>query len=206
MPAEPNPFDHPELFDTIDLGGITSPGQVKSITGHERKINWDVKEGTGQSGASSTLKSVPLRTITVTFYLATLEEIGQWPTFRNQCLSTISGAKPKALDIYNADLATNEVRSVVLASMGGPVHDGKGGQTITVIFQEYCPPKPKGGSPNGSSSKAKGGAPDPNAAANAQLAALTAQYANTPWGPETRSPDQINRDAAAGGVGKGAPQ
>ncbi len=179
MPREPDPINDEELFNVIELGGVASPGVVKSISGHERKINWDVKEGEGQSGASSTLKSVPLRTITVTFFLADEEQIGLWPAFRTLCYSTIKGAKPIALDIYQPDLAVNEVRSVVLASMGGPVHDGKGGQTIAVIFQEYAPPKPKGGSASGS--KAKKG-PDPNAAANAELAALTKKYADTPWG------------------------
>ncbi len=153
MPHEPNPHDDPDLFDAIELGGSRSPGQVKSITGHERKINWDVKEGSGQSGASSTLKSVPLRTVTVTFFLADAD-----------------------------DIAASEIRSFVLASMGGVAHDGKGGQTIAVQFQEYAPPKPKGGSATGSSSKKPNAANDPNAAANAELAALTKQYQATPWG------------------------
>ena len=177
MPREPDPINDEELFDSIELAGARSPGVIKSISGHERKINWDVKEGSGQKGASSTLKSIPLRTVTVVFDLADFDDIGGWPAFRALCLSTINGAKPKALDIYHPDLSVVEIRSVVLASMGGPVHDGKGGQTITVQFQEYCPPKPAGGTANGSKKKN-----DPNAAANAELAALTAQYRATPWG------------------------
>lgn len=183
MPSEPNPIQDEELFNSIELAGERSPGVVKSIAGHERKINWDVKEGSGQSGASSTLKSIPLRVITVTFFLVDEDQIASWPSFRQLCYSTISGATPKALDIFHPDLAVVEIRSVVLASMGPPVHDGKGGQTIAVQFQEYAPPVPKGGSANGSSSKSKkGAAPDPNAAANAELAALTQQYNQTPWG------------------------
>ncbi|HXG69986.1 MAG TPA: hypothetical protein VNJ04_05155 [Gemmatimonadaceae bacterium] len=178
MPRPADPINNEELFNAIELGGECSPGQVKSITGHERKINWDVKEGAGQSGASSTLKSIPLRTITVTFFLANEEQIGQWPAFRELCYSTIKSAKPKALDIFHPDLDVNDVRSVTLASMGGVVHDGMGGQTIAVQFQEYAPPKPKGGSATGSKSKKV----DPNAAANAELAALTEQYKKTPWG------------------------
>ncbi len=178
MPREPDPINDEPLFNVIELGGLVSPGVVKSITGHERKINWDVKEGEGQSGASSTLKSVPLRNPSVTFYLADEEQIGQWPSFRALCYSTIKGAKPVALDIYHPDLEATEVRSVTLASMGGVVHDGKGGQSITVVFQEYAPPKPKGGSATGS--KVKG--PDPDAAANAEVARLTKKFAETPWG------------------------
>ncbi len=183
MPREPNPVDDEDLFDAIELAGQRSPGFIKSITGHERKVNWDVKDGNGQSGASSTLKSIPLRTPSVTFYLADDEDTDAWPAFRELCYSTISGAKPKALDIYHPDLAATGIRSVTLGSMGGVAHDGKGGQTITVVFQEYALPKPKGGAATGSSSSAKkNAAPDPNAAANAELARLTKQYQDTPWG------------------------
>ncbi len=177
MPREVNPLEDPELFDKVDLGGLLSPGVVK-ITGHDRKINWDVKAGKGQSGASSTLKDIPLGTFTCAFYLADEADIAEWPAFRELINSTVSGTTPKALDVFHPDLANNKFRSVVLANFKGCVHDGKGGQTHSVEFQEYCPPKPKGGSPSGS----KKTGPDPNAAAKAELAALTAQYAATPWG------------------------
>jgi hypothetical protein len=68
----------------------------------------------------------------------------------------------------------------VLGSIGGTIHDGKGGRTIVVKLQEYKPPKPKGGSPTGAGGF-KAGSQDPNAAANAEIAALTAQYKATPW-------------------------
>ncbi len=178
--AVPNPIDDADLFDAIELGGVRSPGQIKSMTGHDRKINWDVKEGQGQSGASSTLKSIPLRVLSITFFLSDTEDFEAWADFSVLIYSTIAGPKPKALDIYHPDLAMVDIRSVTLANFGGVVHDGKGGQTITVQFQEYAPPKPKGGSATGSTTKKK--APDPNAAANAELAALTEQYKKTPWG------------------------
>jgi len=182
VPREPDPINDRELFDSIVLGGVTSPGAVRKISGHDRKINWDVKTAKGQKGASTELKDIPPLPFKVEFFLADEEDFAAWPAFRDLIKSTTSGAVPKALDIYHPDLEVNEFRSVVLANFGGVVHDGKGGQTITVEFQEYSPPKPKGGSPSGSGSKAKGKAPDPNAAANAELAALTEQYKSTPWG------------------------
>ncbi len=166
-----------DLYDFIIIAGVKTPGVVK-LTGHDRKVNWDVKAGAGQSGATTTLKDVPPIEFTAAFYLADLEEFNAWAEVDTLIRSTVSGAKPKALDIYHPDLATNGITSVVLASFGGAIHDGKGGQTVTVKLQEYKPPKPKGGSPVGS--KTKG--PDPNAAANAELAALTNQYKQTPWG------------------------
>ena len=171
MPREPDPTNDPELFDSILLGDVKSPGVVK-LTGHDRKINWDVKAGKGQSGASTTLKDVPLIEFTASFYLASDEDIAEWVEFRSMVNLSVAGPKPKSMDVYHPDLAANRIHSVVLASFGGVIHDGKGGQTVTIKFQEYAPPKPKGGAPKGT---------NPNAKALAELAALTEEYRKTPW-------------------------
>ncbi len=178
MPREPDPINDSELYDSITLGGVTSGQWVRKITGHDRKVNWDVKTAQGQKGASTELKDMPPTAFKVEFFLTSEIDFAAWPAFRELIFSTISATKPKALDIYHPDLEVNGFKSVVLANFGGVVHDGKGGQTITVEFQEYSPPKPKSGSPNGSKAKKA----DPNAAANAELAALTETYKNTPWG------------------------
>ncbi len=159
-----------ELYDSIIMSGFTTPGVV-TLTGHDRGIKWDVQEGHGLSGATTTLKSVPPVEITAKFYLADQDEFNAWARIDTLIRSTVAGAKPKALDVYHPDLAANGITSVVLSSFGGVVHDGKGGQTITVKFQEYKPPKPK--KPLG---------PDPNAKLNAELAALTKKNEQTPWG------------------------
>ena len=184
MPRMPNPLDDPELFDVFVLGGKTSPGIIKEISGHDSKVNWDVKAGSGQSGASTTLKDIPLRAVKVVLFLSDEEDFAAWDEFRPTIESTVTGTTPKALDVYHPDLAANGITSVVQALISGPKHDGKGGQTYTIELQEYRPPKPKSGSPAGSSANGKRATDktDPNAAANAELAALTAQYAATPWG------------------------
>jgi hypothetical protein len=187
MPREPNPLDDEPLYDGIVLGGVQSPGKV-TLSGHDRKVGWDVVTVKGQKGATTNLKDIPPIEFTCTFYLVRddaqgIDDLADWPAFRDLIYSTTDGPKPKALDIYHPDLAANKIKSVVLGSFGGVVHDGKGGQTIVVKFQEYSPPKPKGGSLNGSSTKGKKPAPpDPDADAKKQIAALTAQYAATPWG------------------------
>lgn len=175
--AEPNPLQNPELFDYITIGGVRSPGMVK-LSGHDRKIDWDVKAGAGLSGASTTLKAVPLVEFTAAFFLADEQEIDAWPAFRAHVNKTVSKPTPQAMDIYHPDLAANKIKSVVLSSFGGVVHDGKGGQTITIKFQEYAPPKKKGGSPKTSLKKTT--KVDPDAAALAKLAALTEQYKQIP--------------------------
>lgn len=174
-----NPLDHEEVYDSVVLAGQRSPGTV-TISGHDRKIGWDIKKGSGQSGASMTRTSEDPVEVTLAFFLATREQIDLWPAFDGLIRSTVSGPTPKALDIYHPDLVMNGITSVVLSSFGGVVHDGKGGQTITVKLLEYRPPKSKGGSPNASKTKAV--TPDPNQAALDELARLTKQYQETPWG------------------------
>lgn len=191
-----NPIDFEEAYTSIILGGVKSPGVV-TLTGHDRKVEWDVKNGNGQSGASTTLKSIPPVEFTATFYLADADDIDAWPAFHGLINSTLSGRTPKALDIYHPDLVENEIVSVVKALVGGAVHDKKGGQTRVVKFQEYKPPKPKGGSPAGSSTSAK--AKDPNQAALDELAKLTDQFNKTPWGDGRGAALGENGAASAGG-------
>lgn len=183
----PNPLDNEELYNSIILGGEISPGRV-TLSGHDRKVSWDVKKGPGLSGATTTLKEIPPIEFTATFYLVRddaqgIDQLAEWPLFLRIIESTISGPKPKALDIYHPDLAsqTPPIASVCKASVAGVVHDGKGGQTVAVRFQEYRAPKPSGGTPTGSTSKATKKA-DPEAASLAEIARLTAEYQKTPWG------------------------
>ena len=180
----PNPIDDPDLYTGIWLAGVKSPGQV-TITGLERKVNWDIKTAPGQAGATTTLKDIPPAEFTCAFYLVRddaqgIDDFEDWPDFQRLIDSTVADAKPKALDIYHPDLAALDIKSVVKASISGVTHDGKGGQTISVKFLEYKPPKKKGGSPSGSKSTKK--TPDPDQAALDELKKLTDEYKKTPWG------------------------
>lgn len=183
--SEPNPVDNPELYEAAYIGGVPTPGKVW-FQGHDRPINWDVKKSKGQSGASMELNSEDPREFTMNLYLVDSTDFDAWPALRDALLSTISGSTPKALDIYHPDLVEVNIKSIVLSNLGGVAHDGKGGQTRAIKLHEYAPPKKKGGSPKGSSStsrtKTKREDLDPNAKALAELAALTQQYRDTPWG------------------------
>ncbi len=186
--SAPNPIDTPELYEGVVLGGLLSPGKV-TLSGHDRKVVWDIKNGSAQSGAGMSVKEIPPIEFTASFYLVKddaegVDDLAAWPAFHAMINSTVSGKTPKALDVYHPDLSVNDIKSVVKGTVGGVTHDGKGGQTIVVKFQEYRPAVAKGGSPTGSGTKPKkpGTAPDPNAAAKAELARLTKQYQDTPWG------------------------
>lgn len=176
-----NPLDNEDLYDAITLGGVRSPGVV-TLSGHDRKIGWDIKKGPGQSGASITRTSEDPVEFTASFFLATREQIQAWPAFLDLIKSTVAGTTPKALDIYHPDLASNDIKSVVLSTIVGVKHRGNGGQDVDIKFLEYRPAKNRGGSPNGSKTRTtKQKAPDPNQDLLDELSKLTNQYQNTEW-------------------------
>jgi hypothetical protein len=190
----PNVYDHEELYNVIRLGGAqgkASPGKV-TLSGHDRKIVWDVQFGPYLSGARTPLKGIPPIEFSASFYLVKdvaqgIDDFAAWDAFvpllkaTAQVTNSLTGQKqtqPKAIDIYHPDLAANEINSVVLASLGGMVYDGKGGGTIVVKFQEYKPPKSYGGTPIGS----KRTGPDPNVDMKDAVQQVTVQYQSTAWG------------------------
>lgn len=178
----PNVIDNEELYNVVVLGGVKSPGKV-TLSGHDRVVNWDVKSGPSIDGGRTTLTAIPPIQFTASFYLVKdpaqgIDDMSAWPAFLRIINSTTSGPKPVAKDIYHPDLAENDIRSVVKASVGGATYDGKGGRTVVVKFQEYRVPRDKGGTPAG----AQTGGTDPNADVKARNAALRNQYQATPWG------------------------
>lgn len=185
-----HPYYFPELFQSIWLGTMQSPGVV-TLSGHDRNKAWDNQAAKGSEGASSKLNGDPIGEFQASFYLAGDEDdeggavgsndFDRWDLFQLVVESTFKGPEPKALPIFHPDLARNGFTEVVAASVGGLVRDSRGGATVLVKFQEYKPPKPKpvvkpkskgtGASP-GAANAAKVEKPDPNAAAKRELAGL----------------------------------
>jgi hypothetical protein len=165
----PHPIYHAELWDKIILAGVASPGVVR-LSGHKRVTGWDIKEASGQDGASSARKGDPLGSFTATFALvcdptlpAEQDDFERWCAFQDLIESSVSGPQPIALDIYHPDLARNRFKAVVKKSIGELVFDGRGGATVAVEFSEYAPPKKKkAAGASGSKSSKKSGASDPN--------------------------------------------
>ena len=176
----PNVFQNEDLYNVIVLNGKTSPGVV-TLSGHDRKREWDIRGGPYMDGAWMALKWTPPIEFTASFYLLLdpskgIDDFAAWDAFQPVIEATVQGRTPKAVPIYHPDLAANKITSVVQGTIGGRTYDGKGGAIQVVKFQEYRPPKIQGGTPKPTKEN------DPNAALKAQVEALTRQYANTPWG------------------------
>lgn len=172
----PNPIDNPELYDAIVLENKRSPGKAV-LSGHDRKQRWDIKEAVGHGGGTTTYKGDSIAQFTVEFTLTRdpvqeLDEFAAWETFSALIKSMLpKSGPPKARAIYHPDLATNDIKSVCQASIGGLIHDGKGGAKVTVAFLEYRPAKKTSGL--AVKPTKGGGPPDPNADLKAKIAVLT---------------------------------
>lgn len=172
-----------DLFSSILLGRQVSPGVV-TLRGHDRYKNWQVQKAKGQQGATTKLGGDDPGEFEASFYLAQIDptdpngDVSRWEVFRRLIESTVNGPVPQALPIYHPDLAENGFTEVVSGGISQPLRDGRGGVTYVVKFVEYLPPKPK--PPRKPEASVRMGvttleAPDPNAAAKAELAALVAQ-------------------------------
>jgi hypothetical protein len=180
----PNPIDDVEVYMTVVLAGIESPGHC-TIDGAALTNRWEEKEGDGQDGDSTTLKGRKNAHFTVTFELwdeptKGVDHFATWDSIFLPLLKNSTSTTPlSALDIYHPDLARLGISAVQVEEIGQLKHDGQGGATCSVKFLEFRPPKPKSGTPGGS--KAGGGGtapgepPDPNADAQAELDAELAE-------------------------------
>lgn len=144
-----DPSRDPDLFRSIVLGGVPSPGVV-TLSGHDREQSWDVKESKNQSGASTTYQGEKVAKFKASFHLIYDPITGQddfleWEAFQLIVEAMTAGAKPFALPVYHPDLARQRITEVCGAKVGGIVYDNKGGGTVEVEFIEYKPPKKKGG-------------------------------------------------------------
>ncbi len=185
------PYDRREELDfyVLGTGFVPSPG-VMRLSGHDRNEKWDNQSAKGTTGSSSKLNGRDIGTFTATHTLSSdnvtddgSDDFDAWETFQRLIESTTNGPTPIALPIYHPDLARNGFTEVVSAGVGGMVHDGKGGATVTVKYQEYKPPKPKPAvkakakpaQTYANTDEGRRSPPDPNAERKAQVAALLAE-------------------------------
>jgi hypothetical protein len=157
---ELSPFRNP-AWDKFVLGGVENPGVARVVA--KREIGWDVKDATGQDGASTTRKGQPIGEIEVEYYLVDDPNEGNdfdaWPAYEAVIWSTVDGDKPKPVDCQHPDATRLRFTSVALKTPGSFQPDGKGGAKVKFVFLEYKPPKPKPAK-GASGSKSKSGKTD----------------------------------------------
>lgn len=171
-----NPIDHPEVYDVVRIGGVTSPGVIKpgGITGFKREHEWDIKTGKGTQGASLSYVQRPPSQGSITFTLVDRIHFEQWEDFRPQFKYDPTKTNPQAVEIFHPVLADLDIHSVVANSISQLENDGVGEWHCTVDFTEYFPPPKKSAVATPTTSKTD---TNPQTAANQQPDVQDAQQA-----------------------------
>lgn len=178
------PYQIADELDVIVLThgatSLVSPGTCV-ISGHDQVENWQDQQAPGQTGLITVRKPPPIVEFDVTITLAgdviddtQRDDFDRWEEMQRMIDATTAGPKPYAIGIYHPDLARQRITEVTKKSVGGMVHDGKGGATVKVRFRGFRPPKRQPAVKADGSGPA-GGVNDPLAARKAERDALLAE-------------------------------
>lgn len=151
-----DPISHPQAWDSVLIGGRTSPGYCE-WTGWKRPYEWDKKKGKGAAGETLTFTQLPCASGSFKFYLWESEHFEQWDEFRAAMKYDPTKKAPAANDIYHPALVGIDVNSTVIDSIGAVEHEGKQLYSITIEMTEYRPPPKKSAASTPNSSKGNGG-------------------------------------------------
>lgn len=172
----PSPHTHPEMYKSLIIGDMQTPGTV-TLSDFAFEHSWEEQQAKGSTGTTTLNRGRKPGRFTATFYLADLEEMDAWDVVQRRLAASVEGPKPKSMLIVHPDLLRQRVIDFVLVSISGMQHDGKGGATVVCKFLEYRPPKPKPAAKPDAAAPRRGTATvnDPNAQRKAELAALLEQ-------------------------------
>jgi hypothetical protein len=132
-----DPISDPSAWDAVEVASVEYP--YCEVTGFKRAHKWDVKEGKGAFGATTTFVNEPLAEGDVkflaweTFHFALFDQILQ------QLKYNPAKKQTNAVDVYHPALADIDAHSFVGTEISQWEHDGEGLYTRVVHFQEFRP-------------------------------------------------------------------
>lgn len=182
-----NPFDSPELYDTVIVAGVAwgpVPGGVggkAEVSGFGLPYKWDTKDAPGTQGANDTYRGSRPGSGTIKLYAWTREHIAALGAFLAlfQYDATKKTAQP--VEILHPSLDAIGVHAIATDEIGQLVHEGKQLHSVTIKVHQFAPPPKKNvtASPKSSSSSTgpdgKPKPPESQSAIDKQISDLLAQ-------------------------------
>ncbi len=169
-----NPLRTPDLYNVIQLGGVTSQGQAEVAGGKSpRKI--DIRKGNGLTGATTVFTGVDISTFTCRLSFWDADQIDWYnQVFAPLLAAPPSGKNPKALDFFYPSISDPpiNVRAVLVNNVGQLTQVGDGLWVVDIEFCPFHPPKPALAKP---AAAAKKDAPQPQDATDKLIESLTSQ-------------------------------
>ncbi len=164
-----SPYDFPEAWNRLVIGGYTLPGLMISVDGVERAYDWVVQKGTGTSGAASVYRGVLLtETMTVVHEIPRTEMFVELQKAIPLIVPPI-GQKAPTHNVKNQIFEFVGIDRIALRSYGIKPSAGNSWQ-VTTKWIEYSPTAP---TKTGSADPAKDGATTP--AGDPQIVSLQKQ-------------------------------
>lgn len=151
-----NPIANPTAWDFYTIAGQSSPG-LSIVGAAKRSDKWDVKEGKGTVGASTTFVNRPPATFSILTQLWEERHFSEWAVFKAALKYDPKKKTKQALSIYHPALADIEIGAVVCTDVTAIEHKGNGLYEVSATFLEYYPSPPTNMSstPNGSTGNSK---------------------------------------------------
>jgi len=163
----------PEL-NYVVVAGMRSPGRA-TLTGVKVPYKYDVQEGYGRSGATTTFRGRGIARFTLTIDLWLPEHFLAWAAFA-KALEPPKASKPLVVEMRHPVLAAADISAVAVESFGQPEKQSNGIWRVTIGLLEYRPPRDALVKPRGAIPSPEKGAPlTPKTEADRALAAVRAE-------------------------------
>ncbi len=139
---EPSPFDDPQTWDYLTVGGIVWSSKV-IIRRARRSYKWDVKNPAGQVGQNQTFRGNQYPAFELVFYFWDTDGWLKWQDFSKAFIIDASKAgspSSLAVGIYHPSLAVLGISAIVVDDIGVAERLSDGGEySATVTVREYKP-------------------------------------------------------------------
>lgn len=145
MPLPQNPIRDPDAFDFLIAAGRQNPGIAKLVSGGDRDYKWDIKDPKGSEGSTATYNGWKISDkITFRFEFWISDQIDE---FYEEYVPVLqydaAKSKPKPIAVYHPALAANQITKLITVKIGPLVDLGNQLWSVTVVFDEFLPPKSK---------------------------------------------------------------
>ena len=150
---EPSPFDHPEIWNSINVNGYTwdqaSGGGYILVRRAKRAFKWDNKNPAGQIGQNQNFRGLNFPQFELVFHFWDTRGWNYWQFYSKAVfLFDVSklppGVAPPAVNVYHPSLAALSISALIIHDCGAAEPLNEGGEfRATVTVEEFKPIVPK---------------------------------------------------------------
>jgi hypothetical protein len=146
---EPSPFDHPEIWNSINVNGYTwdqaSGGGYILVRRAKRAFKWDNKNPAGQIGQNQNFRGLNFPQFELVFHFWDTSGWNYWQFYSKAVfLFDVSklppGVAPPAVNVYHPSLAALSISALIIHDCGAAEPLNEGGEfRATVTVEEFKP-------------------------------------------------------------------